>query len=732
MQYEKLERLAQKKQWSDLEQEWLTVIERPRLDPARLLGVIDSVVSAGATELASTMGWAWLTTMQQNRPAQEALQLGRGLLLRLPDGNELRQEILSLYRETHSDEPTLEEWIERSGLKSGKSVRLALRYLETGLRLAEGVCLVHRAEDEAAEIIEFDADEDLVVLRTGRGRRTLEVAQVIDEYKLAGENDFRVLSQLRQDQLAELIEKDPIELATGIARCHGNEIDRDELKLLLVPRYLAAGKWSGWWTRVRNGVKRSRNLRIEGRSPMFLVYDEVGQSLEKEVWTAFSRATTPREWLDLLEGYLRDVKQAKQTPDATFLDEVQSALVEHIERFGRHKEPTSAFATALVIERVAADGFPVSTDARGMALEMLSESEDPVAVVASLPDVRLWSLAIDCVKQAFEERWPELFAELILFAPLAHCERLAKRVEKAGRGELLPSVVERAVADPGQFTDAMMWVWKGPSVETPLPVPPRMEMLNILLGLVGPARMSEGKNVGQTAGEMRARIRAGFSSKRYERFKECLDGLDDAMAQTVRRLVERADGLGPRVQEDMGSILHRRFPKLYVKPKVAMWEDESVQYFTRAGLDLKESELDELVNVKMRENAKAIGEAAAHGDLSENAEYKFALEERDLLRARVAQLNREISMAKVLSRHDVPDDLVGIGQRIRLRPVAGGEPVVISVMGTGDTDLQEKVYSYQTPLAGELLGKRVGDSAKITLDDQETEFQIEHIECAIS
>ena len=48
----------------------------------------------------------------------------------------------------------------------------------------------------------------------------------------------------------------------------------------------------------------------------------------------------------------------------------------------------------------------------------------------------------------------------------------------------------------------------------------------------------------------------------------------------------------------------------------------------------------------MRANAKAIGEAAAHGDLSENSEYRFALEERDLLRARLAQLQGQSAVGQ--------------------------------------------------------------------------------------
>lgn len=731
MKYQKLEGLITTKNWSELEQAWLAEVEKPDADAAGLLAIIDSLIEAGQAPLASTLAWAWLSIVKEARPPHEALQIGRALLLRLPDGDDLREDILTLYRLTHADKADLDGWIDRSGLKAGKSVRRGLRFLEIGLRLAPNMFLTHRTENEPAQIVRLDIEADSVVIRTPRRTSTFDVAHLIEEYDISSENDFRVLSHFRQDRLVELMESDPVALAIGILRCHGDRIDRDALKLLLVPKYLAADKWSDWWGRLRDGVKRVRNLRIEGRSPMFLVYDEVGQSLEGETWKRFEEAQTPREWLELLESYLRDLKHQKARADGAFIDRVQASLLERIDRFTRHNEPADAFATALVLERLAADGLPISADASGVAVRMLAAAADAVATVASLPDARLWPLALRSVEQAFPEKWPAVFAELILHSPAGQCDPIAKAVEEAGQADLLRMIVERATADPGQYTDAMMWVWKGPSVKAELPLPPPIEMLTIILALVGPARVSGERRGGPVVTEMRAKIRAGLAAKGYEKFRQCLQGLDMAMAQTVRRQVERADGLGPRAQDDMSRILLDQFPQIYLKPKVQLWEDDSVLYFTQAGYDARQAEIDALVNVKMRENAKAIGEAASHGDLSENSEYKFALEERDLLRARLAQLNREISMARVLEPHDIPEDHVSIGQRIALRPVTGGEPILMTILGVNDGDIGNKVYSYLTPMAQQVLGKRIGDTAAVAFDGQEAQYQIEHIECAI-
>lgn len=731
MPYEALVSLAKSNRWTDLEQQWLVSIGRADFDEEGLLDVIDLVVKAGQGKLADTLGWALLSELKQKRSAADVLEIGRHLLVHLSDGNELREEILGLFRQTHSDRADLEKWVDRSGLKAGKSVRRALRYLDVGLQLGEGRFLIHRTDDHAAQIVSMDVDSDEVELKVGRRTQALDIASVIDDYDVADPNDFRVLQQLHPEKITKLISDDPCTIAAGILRSNNNKMSRDAFKLVLVPRFLPAEAWSDWWTKLRNSVKKSPNIRIEGRSPMFLLFDEAGRTPEEDMWDNFQKAELPKEWLEQVETYIRDCQEHKKSPDKTFLDRVQSSLVERISRFRKHKEPVHAFSTALVLERLAVAGLTTTIDAHGMALQMLREASAPANMVANVSDARLWPLAIAAVEQALPEKWPEVFAELILHAPAGQCDALAKRVEQAGRGDLLQAIADRALDDPGRYTDAMMWLWKGPGIETQLRTPPLPELITLILSLVGPARMSEGKAAGQTVNEMRAKIRTGLSHRDYERFRTVLKGLDDTMGTAIRRLVERAEGLGPSVQDDMSNIVRGRFAHLYAKPKVAVWDDDSVLYFTSDGLKSKESELAEIVNVKMRENAKAIGEAAALGDLSENSEYKFALEERDLLRARVAKLNREISLAKILEPAEIPTDHVSIGQRITLSSTNGGNSLVITVLGFDESDLANQVFSYHSPLARQVLGKKRGDPVAVSLDGVAGEYLVDKIEKAI-
>lgn len=727
-----LRALALSKKWSDLDAAWQAAIESDDADPNDLLACLEIAIKSGQAEWAETSAWAWLTLLKEHESAAEALHHARELLLRLPDGSELRGEVLELYRKTHTDTPDLETWIQRSGLSGGASVRKALRYLDVALQLKPGACLLHRTEDIAAEITALDLAADSLELRTTRGMRSLSIDKAVDDYQPAHADDFRVLRQLRPERLKELAQKDPLSLAISVLRGRNGRIDRDEMRVLLVPQVIAADVWGDWWTRLRNAVKKSPHVTIEGRSPMFLVYHEAGQTVEEEALALFQQAHTPRELLLAVEGYLRDSRGRGASPDAAFLHKLARALDQRVKKLARH-DPDQAFATALVIERLGEEGLPLPPDVHGIALRMIARSDHPAGLVLSIPDAAIWPLALKVVRQALPGKWPEVFAQVLPDAPTNQCDALCRAIEDAGRGaELLQPAIDDVLADPAEHIDAFMWLWKGPEAATPLKLPPPMDLLNRILSMVGPARnaaRSRGGNVTQ----LRGSVRAGLSARDYARFRQCLEGLDEAVGTAVRRQIERAEGLGPVVQGEMQDIIREMFPKLFVRARVEPWDEPGVLYVTEAGLRKKEAERDELVNVKMRENAIAIGRAAEHGDLSENSEYKFALEERDLLRARLAQINEEMSMARPLNRDELPTDHVSIGHRVTLAGADGNGSRVLTILGPWESDIGAGIYSYQAPLVRRLLGLKIGDT--VSLPDaegaNEREYRIESIEPAI-
>ena len=125
--------------------------------------------------------------------------------------------------------------------------------------------------------------------------------------------------------------------------------------------------------------------------------------------------------------------------------------------------------------------------------------------------------------------------------------------------------------------------------------------------------------------------------------------------------------------------------------------------------DRKLVDLDELTKTKIPENSLAIEKAREHGDLRENAEYHMAKDEQKVLLARQSELQTDIMRAKPTDFSDAPADSIGIGSIVELVDQSNSKAQTYTVLGAWDSDPDNNVLSYLTPLGQMLLGKKIDD-----------------------
>ncbi len=143
---------------------------------------------------------------------------------------------------------------------------------------------------------------------------------------------------------------------------------------------------------------------------------------------------------------------------------------------------------------------------------------------------------------------------------------------------------------------------------------------------------------------------------------------------------------------------------------------------TREGYDRLKEELERLKRVERPAITRAIAEARAHGDLSENAEYHAAREKQGMTEARINELETKVGTAEVI---DPPTsgDRVTFGSTVRVEDEDGKE-AVYQIVGSDETDPARGRISVMAPLARTLIGKRVGDSVVAQLPSGKKRFEI--------
>src|SRR2546426_1983393 len=143
---------------------------------------------------------------------------------------------------------------------------------------------------------------------------------------------------------------------------------------------------------------------------------------------------------------------------------------------------------------------------------------------------------------------------------------------------------------------------------------------------------------------------------------------------------------------------------------------------TRPGFEKLRDELDRLKRVDRHAITKAIAEARAHGDLSENAEYHAAREKQSFIEGRIVDLEVKVGNAEVIEP-PTSGDRITFGSTVLLEDESG-KSVRYQIVGSDESDPAKGLISILSPLARTLIGKRAGDPVTAQLPAGKKTFDI--------
>ena len=130
-----------------------------------------------------------------------------------------------------------------------------------------------------------------------------------------------------------------------------------------------------------------------------------------------------------------------------------------------------------------------------------------------------------------------------------------------------------------------------------------------------------------------------------------------------------------------------------------------------------------------REIAQAIGDARAHGDLRENAEYHAAKEQQGFNEGRIKEIEGKLADAQVIDIARIPPSgKVVFGATVTLTESASGNEVRYKIVGEDEADLKQSKISVLSPIARALIGRRLGDLAVVATPSGSTEYEICQVE----
>jgi transcription elongation GreA/GreB family factor len=430
---------------------------------------------------------------------------------------------------------------------------------------------------------------------------------------------------------------------------------------------VAESQWTSWWGAAR---KHPQVVATGTGSRQTYRWADSGADAVESLWKAFEKAE-PRKKIERLkrDGARDPGLRARMAAD---LERVADALAD--------QDPGLAFEIWFSLERTG--GAPEDVD---WAPEALLSGHDAARVFAGIEDRLLRERAYTMVRERRQD-WPDVYRQAMNKETDPRALDLLADGLAVGAPKVLERLYDTLFAQPHRYPAAFTWLAERAAVDEGLRARNPLRLLQQILA--SPAR----DEFAQYRLRLLALTESGSTVPRL------LAHLTADQAPQAEDAVQRSSNLEPFQREQLVNAIHLRFPAQRKDTGVAAF------YATAESIEAKRAELHQIMTVEVPANRKAIEEARAMGDLRENFEYKSARQRHEYLNARAAALNAELSRSRPIDTAGMDSSEVRIGTRVRL---AGGR--VLTILGPWESKPEEDVISYESDLARELLGKRVGD-----------------------
>jgi transcription elongation GreA/GreB family factor len=660
-----------------VEDDWLNSLAALTPDLDHFVGVARALTGSGHREQASMLLEILDEHLRELGSWSTYLELLRRVGALYQETPALHQVILDTLRHLYVGFPSLEGLMENQGLHRAvddipktwskvEKLRELLQY-EVG-------SIVWMQGKGAGRVVEVNLDLESLKIDFERhaGLRVgLAAAAKLLRSLPAGHILRRKLEE--PERLQELKKSDPGELLIAVLGSYETSRSAAEIRKSLAG-IVDEKEWSGWWSAAR---KDPRILAVGGSGRQTYSWATSGGEAVDSVRQSFATADTPGK----MELFRKNASRSSELKE-----EMATALVQLGEQ-ASDSHPELALTLYYLLEREGLDLSEIAWKPESL----IARSNRPVDLLAKLKDhahreriLQILALSRDDWRSVFSE-WIKQEEDSRLLTFIAD-----KLLEEAP--EQVKAFLDEVFGQPRKKPAAFVWLFESAHRKS---LTAGRNPLRLLQQLLDTARYDE-------FSAFRNRLLRFYQSGGP--FPELLDALNEDQAQQADQALYRAP-VEEYLRTPLITALHLRFPSL-------RREEEAPLYATAGAIARRQDELQQLLEVEIPANRRAIEEARALGDLSENFEYKSARQRHEYLSARVSALSQDLGRVRPFDPPTGEISEVRLGCQVELHH-DDELPRTLILLGPWESQPDQDIVSYESELGQLVLGSVVGDTLEI-------------------
>ncbi|TES92481.1 MAG: hypothetical protein E3J87_05305 [Candidatus Cloacimonadota bacterium] len=671
--------VLRKKDFDTLEDLWMQLIEAEAIDKTYAFDVASKVETLEEFERAFTLLDLFLLSLEEKKPLpRDVIEIAKRMLEIEGSKVTLRRRLENFYRTIYSGCSEIENFLEKAEINSKANVKDATLLLEKLLNFCPGRYVAHKTWG-VGKIVSIDLlFNRLFVDFPALPEHSISLELAFNILSPLEEDDFPVLKIEKKDYLLSLKKENPVLLIKLLLK-NEETLSQERVK----PMLKGIVNDDEWKTFIEKAKKEAQSKGIE-----------IQRKGNKYVFTRARISKRKRLSMETIKSISDTQKKIEFlfaiSRERLTLEE-KERWVGYVEEILRKKDISLQKRIELLFIQTNVTGNKNSLkDGLDLLLKDIKRSEK-ILLISNLSQKRYKKELLLNLGEKDYIIAEKIFLETADDWLRSHSQKILEKKENTK--ELLLKALQNPYKNPLCFLYCAERIMKGKE-KTDLVDKPIILFETLL-------EFTAKKDALQ---KIRSKAKAVFSKYCFDIYRWALETSSKEEITILIDIIKKAVAIDSEDKKVLERLAETKYPTL------KKTDIEEFFYVTREAIKKKEKELDHLLKIEIPANSEAIGKAARQGDLSENFDYISAKEKQRRLFDRANMLENELSKARPIEDIGYIEGEVGIGTRIILEETKKEKIREILILGPWDSDPHKEVVSHTSPLAGELLGKKVGES----------------------
>ena len=591
-------------------------------------------------------------------------------------------------------------------------------------RMQPGAFCIHRSWG-FGQVKSFDDTTFKLIIdfEGGKQNHPMDPAFCVGKLEILEEDNLLVKKNTDSAAIEEMIKKQPIDLVIEVLSHNPNGCaSAVELEKFL-SRLVGKTKFKKWWANTKKLLVKEPRIAVPVKKTDPYVLRDEPLTPEQEIFEAFYTNKNPKKKILLAEKLC----QLSTSVEEIATDHFPRIMEELTEAIKEAKQLNQADRLHGVWVRNDLGRF-LYEDEDVEALEPTSTSiikatENLSALAEELPS-SYFERFLDLLSRVYPEGWNGIVLNLLKNSTGKFTSECITFLIARECNDLISEHFQKWLNEQSLKGPVLYWILKNRKTR---------RFQRLLKDLVGPRLLNAvfyaiDYEALQATSNRRIML-ADILSEDTDLIPDMLAEASQEIAKDLAHTLMHNQGFESLTKKSLLARFIKQFPSIQsLVAGDAEADSEAEQLIVSAeSLEARKKEYETLINEKIPENKEAIAIARDHGDLKENSEYKMARQDQDMLLARKSLLESELSRARVSDLTNVTNEQIGIGSVVEVEQKSSSKTHTYAILGAWDSNPENDILSYKTPLGQKLLAKKEGDKVTTEIDGNEEIWTVKKI-----